>query len=448
MAPTVVPVTPTEPLLRIERLSAGFESSVVFRSLSFDIPARGITAVMGPAGVGKSTLLRTLGRWNEPHPSFWSHGRVWFHGRDILRDIDVDEARRQVALLAQKARLFTASVLENAIAIIAEGRQTSFAEKRELAREVLEPWGLWEELSTHLDAPVTTLSLARQRMLSLARLMSGGAECILADEPLRDITHDEKMAVADLFARLARTRSVVIVTHDQREAQKLADSVCLISAGQLIEHTPAREFFSDPRTELGRAFLRSGNCWPRGESGAWKEGGEAVAPRLQVEPSARRPSWLPTPEESTQRPGGFHWVIAGKLGGMQWPGLLSDESTDLNGLAALGVQQLVSLTEEPFDSRKLSAFGIQSVHFPIPDMGVPLRDAAAALCVRICTWIDAGRPTVVHCKAGLGRTGTLLACVLVARGFDSVRAIHHVRQVNPRYIQSEAQLKFVGEFRL
>jgi atypical dual specificity phosphatase len=104
---------------------------------------------------------------------------------------------------------------------------------------------------------------------------------------------------------------------------------------------------------------------------------------------------------------------------------------------------LVSLTEDPFDAAKLAEFGIEGVHVPIPDMSVPTLDTGIALCRRISAWMDGGRPTALHCRAGLGRTGTMLAAALVFRGLDAVKAIERVRLVNPRYIQSDVQLQFV-----
>lgn len=146
------------------------------------------------------------------------------------------------------------------------------------------------------------------------------------------------------------------------------------------------------------------------------------------------------------RPGGFHWVIRGRLGGMQRPGLLRDEEEDLRALSSLGARYLVSLTEEPFPKERLSRYGVVGIHFPILDMGVPELAAAAQLVSAIDGHIEAGMPTVLHCKAGLGRTGTLLACLLVYRNFSAVGATHEVRSVNPLYIQSEAQLEFVSRF--
>ena len=176
-----------EPWIEIAHLSAGFETRVVLRGLSLAVPRLGILGLMGPAGVGKSTLLRTLARWNEALPSFWYEGDVRIEGRSLLRDLPLAEAQERVTLLAQKARLFTASVLDNVTCdILPIGAPAgSREERREGARGILEPFGLWEEMSARLDLPISHLSIAEQRRLSIARLAAGGFSCLLADEPLR-----------------------------------------------------------------------------------------------------------------------------------------------------------------------------------------------------------------------------------------------------------------------
>lgn len=418
-------------LVRIEGLSVGFESSVVLKDVSLGIPRRGVLGVLGPSGVGKSTFLRTLGRWNDPLPSFWTRGNIWLDGQELLRELDVEHVRRRLALLTQKARLYTATILENVIAEMHTERPLRLPQKRELAHQALAPLGLWEEFEPLLNEEVLSLSLGVQRKLSIARLLAGGAVCLLADEPLRDISEDEARDLRVFIERVASELPVIMVTHDQRKARELCDTVCLMTAGRVIEVTPAEEFFTQPKTALARTFLEFGNCWPTDGDDVDNEGGPAT--------------WEP-PEEQVPRPGGFHWVLAGLLGGTQLPGLLRERDEDLSALANLGCRTLVSLTEEAFDPDLLIPFGITAEHFPIVDMNVPTFADAEELCQRVSMWIDEGAATVFHCKAGLGRTGTMLACTMVYRGENPVRAIEQVRAINPYYIQSRDQLDFVSGF--
>lgn len=435
------------PLIRVWNLSAGFESTAVLKGLTLDVFEREVLALMGPAGVGKSTLLRTLARYNEPLPSAWVHGRVTLEGADLLRELPLEHARRRVALLAQKAQLYTATVADNAIALAREGQKLTPAEKRALVHDVLVRCRLWSLLEERLDEPVTSLSIAQQRMLSVARVLAGGACCVLADEPFRDIADEDHEPLLAFFEHVKSLCTVILVTHNQYEARRLADRVCLLAAGKIVEVADGATFFGGARSELSRTFLRTGNCWPRE--------GETLEPPTPLATSAAETpegvaspaaSWHPTPEESRPRPRGFHWILPGKLGGTQWPGLLQAEADDLSALAALGVRHLVSLTEQAFPADRLLAFGIRGHHQPVVDMDVPTMEATLALCTKLSGWMDAGEPVVIHCKAGLGRTGTLLACCLVYLGRDPLSAIHEVRQVNRYYIQSPQQFDFVPAF--
>jgi ADP-ribosyl-[dinitrogen reductase] hydrolase len=98
-------------------------------------------------------------------------------------------------------------------------------------------------------------------------------------------------------------------------------------------------------------------------------------------------------------------------------------------------------------SREARRAGVCWLHFPIPDMGVPPRpEAARALVARILRTLDRGENVVVHCWAGLGRTGTIVACCLVARGAPPLRAIALTRAVRPGAVQRPEQEQFVRAF--
>ena len=415
-------------LLQIKQLSIGYGAKVVLRDVSFEAPPTGVIALMGPSGAGKSSLLRAIGRWNDAQPIFWARGKICLEDVELLDFKSVAWIQRQVPMLAQKARLYTGSVLDNVIAETAASDALSRVEREQWAHQTLEPLGLWDEFGAQLDNAVMNLSMGGHKKILLARMLTQEARCILIDEPCQDVSLAEEADLMEVLSRLAKQRLIILVTHNKHQAKQLSDTVCLISGDRLVEFTPTDIFFEQPLTELGQEFLRSGSSWPTRE-----EASAPAAPEPPAEPVLGFP-----PE--------FHWVMMGQLGGMQYPGLLGNVDRDLEGLRRLGVRVLMNLTEMPFDAAKLEAFGLQGEHYPIRDMSVPTLTQARRICRRIASLIEQQQPVVLHCKAGLGRTGTLLACALVYRGMDAARAIEAVRTIKPGYIQTDEQLAFVAKF--
>jgi atypical dual specificity phosphatase len=140
----------------------------------------------------------------------------------------------------------------------------------------------------------------------------------------------------------------------------------------------------------------------------------------------------------------FNWIIDGRLAGSGRPGLLAELDEDMAFVEEQGIRTIVTLTEHRVD--ELDRFGaLEVLHFPIPDMGFPTPRVAERICAQILTRMEEGA-VLLHCRAGLGRTGTVAACCLVALGEQPGRALERVRCVNPRYVQTRAQEQFIAHF--
>jgi atypical dual specificity phosphatase len=141
----------------------------------------------------------------------------------------------------------------------------------------------------------------------------------------------------------------------------------------------------------------------------------------------------------------FSYVIEGELAGMACPGRFADLQEDLLYLRQQRVRSIVSLTEYPLDLRTVESLGFEYLHLPIPDYHAP----TAAQVWTFLNFLERQRgagAVVVHCAAGQGRTGTILACALVYRGLSAEEAIRTVRRLRPPSIDTESQEAFVYAF--
>jgi atypical dual specificity phosphatase len=146
-------------------------------------------------------------------------------------------------------------------------------------------------------------------------------------------------------------------------------------------------------------------------------------------------------------PHGFRWIVPGKLAGSGNPGAVAPIDYDLQLLIKLGVTHLITLTEDGLDNDVLLRNGMHSIHLPIFDKEAPSLAQAYMLVYRMQRLLDQGYVLAVHCHAGIGRTGTLLAAWLIREGGLSAKdAIARLRSINPAYVQTVGQEQFLASF--
>lgn len=144
----------------------------------------------------------------------------------------------------------------------------------------------------------------------------------------------------------------------------------------------------------------------------------------------------------------FAWFIQDEIAVMGRPGGLNELEDDLLFLRRHGIEKVLSLTLDPIDEHQLARFSLEAVHIPIPDGSAPAVGQIDEFVSGVKKWISAGKKVVVHCGAGYGRSGTMLACYLVGRGCTSAEAIRRVRQFRPRAIETREQEGAVADYEL
>lgn len=152
--------------------------------------------------------------------------------------------------------------------------------------------------------------------------------------------------------------------------------------------------------------------------------------------------------------GNFGWLVPGRLAGSAQPGghhydLSGDQSgllADLDELAAQGLGALVTLTEQPLREDLVRSRGMDYLHLPLADMQAPSLEEIARFVAYVQQAQIRQQAVAVHCRAGLGRTGTMLASYLVSQGYRAREAVAAIRQERPGSVETPEQEEAVQRY--
>ena len=237
-----------KPKIQIEKVSYAYGENRVLHDVSLDIAANAITVFLGPAGSGKTSLLRLINRLNDLVEGTQMKGRITVDGQDIYgSDTHISELRRRVGMVFALPLPLPGTIREN---VLYGPKLAGMKDRSRLGGIVersLNQAALWEEVKDRLDHPATALSGGQQQRLCIARSLAMEPEVLLLDEPTSGLDPISTRKVEDSLFELKQQYTIIIVPHSIQQAARVADQAAFFLMGDLVEYAPGTELFTRPR---------------------------------------------------------------------------------------------------------------------------------------------------------------------------------------------------------
>ncbi|MDI6770273.1 MAG: phosphate ABC transporter ATP-binding protein [Anaerolineales bacterium] len=241
----------------IEHLSLQYaDGTESLRDVSMSIVANAITVLFGPAGGGKSTLLRCLNRLNDLTEVRVASGKILLDGENILDpQTDVIALRRRVGMVFARPVVLPLTIRGNltyGLELAGEKRKSRLDEAVEHSLKLA---ALWEEVRDRLDDPAIALSGGQQQRLCLARSLAQQPEVILLDEPTSGLDPISTGKVEAALQELKKEYTIVLVPHSVQQAARTSDYAAFFLQGELVEYGEGKEIFTNPKNKRTEDYV-------------------------------------------------------------------------------------------------------------------------------------------------------------------------------------------------
>ncbi len=239
-----------QPKLRLEEVDKSFGDLAVLRQVDLDVESHEVVCLIGSSGSGKSTLLRCANLL-EPIDS----GRILLDGVDIAEPgFDADAVRRRIGIVFQSFNLFPhRSVLDNVTLAPRKVLGLGRAAAVDRAEGLLARFGLAEKARDYPDR----LSGGQQQRVAIVRALAMEPEVLLLDEITSALDPELVGEVLDVVRELKGSgMTMVIATHEMGFARDIADRICFLDAGRILESGPPAKVFTEPEHPRTQAFLQ------------------------------------------------------------------------------------------------------------------------------------------------------------------------------------------------
>ncbi|WP_400245680.1 ABC transporter ATP-binding protein [Niallia sp. JL1B1071] len=237
-------------MIKFENVSKRYsDGTAAVNSIEFEIMEGEFFVIIGPSGCGKTTTLKMINRLIP-----LSDGTIFINGKKIS-EYDIHELRWNIGYVLQQIALFPHMTIEENIAIVPELKQWERTKIKQRTNELLDLVGL--DHKTYANRKPNELSGGQQQRVGVIRALAADPEIILMDEPFSalDPISREKLQddMLDLKKNLKKT--TVFVTHDIREALKLADRICIMEEGKVVQIGTPHELITNPVNDFVKDFV-------------------------------------------------------------------------------------------------------------------------------------------------------------------------------------------------
>ncbi|EEP60171.1 phosphate ABC transporter ATP-binding protein PstB [Sulfurihydrogenibium yellowstonense] len=226
------------------------------KNINMPVYENKITALIGPFGCGKTTLLRCFNRMHDLYPGNRYEGEIIFEGKNILeKDVDLMVLRSKIGMVFQKPTPFPMSIFENvAYGLRLQGIKNK-TELQDRVEKALKDAVIWDEVKDRLNVSAFSLSGGQQQRLCIARAIAVKPEVILFDEPTSALDPISTSKIEELIVELKKNHTIIIVTHNMQQAARVSDYTAFMYLGELIEFDLTDIIFTKPNKKLTEDYV-------------------------------------------------------------------------------------------------------------------------------------------------------------------------------------------------
>lgn len=241
-------------LIQFQNIVKKYRTKTIIRNFSLDIEDGQLVVFIGPSGCGKTTLLKMINRLIQP-----TSGKILLNGTDIST-MNPIELRRNIGYVIQNTGLFPHMTIKENLELIPKlkGENIDLIEKKTI--DLLTMVGLSEE---YLQRYPKELSGGQQQRVGVARAFSTNSDIILMDEPFSALDPVTRSALQEELYQMQKelNKTIIFVTHDMDEAIKIADKICLLKDGDLLQYDTPENILKNPTNDFVENFIGKRRIW-------------------------------------------------------------------------------------------------------------------------------------------------------------------------------------------